>query len=213
MPDAPRLVVTISRQIGSGGAMIGQMVARDLNLSYVDAEILQRAAKVLGVDDPRSIETLEERSSGGLWGRFARAIAIGAPEAPFVPPPPGIQEGHVQEAERQIIREIAGHRNAVIVGRGAAHLLTGPEILKIFVYAPRTWRVARLQESYGIGEAEARELAERSDRRRGDFVREVRGHGWTDACLYDVSLDTSVVGIDAAAAFIAEIGRRRLQGG
>jgi cytidylate kinase len=211
MADTPRLVITISRQIGSGGTIVGQLAAKRLGLNYVDAEILQRAADMLGVQDPRSLEALEEHAPGGLWGRFARAVSIGAPDAPFVPSPPGVYEGHVQEVEREIIREIAAHRNAVIVGRGAAHLLSGPFILRVFVHAPRAWRIERVREGYSLAEAEAREMVLRSDKRRADFVRELRGCSWTDACLYDLTIDTSVVGIEMAAGLVAEIAGPRLQ--
>lgn len=210
MSDTSRLVITISRQIGSGGSIVGQLVAQRLGLSYVDSEILHRAAETLGVQDPKSIEAMEERTPGGLWDRLVRGIAIGAPDATFVPPPPGVHEGHVQEAERAIIREIAAHRNAVIVGRGAAHLLSGPTIFRVFLHAPRAWRIEQVRTSYDLSESDARDMVLRSDKRRADFVRGLRERSWTDACLYDLTADTSVVGIDGAADVVAHVAAPRL---
>src|SRR4051794_25427540 len=122
MPDRAPVVVTISRQLASGGAYIGQLVARHLGLRYVDREILRAAASTLGATDEKAVEALEEHAGGGLWAWVARAAAAGAPDAPFVPPPPPrFDEGDVLEAETQIIRDIAAHGGAVIVGRGAPH--------------------------------------------------------------------------------------------
>lgn len=206
------MVVTISRQIGSGGAFIGQAVARGCGLNYVDREILQRAAAALGIDDEKALEALEERVSTGLWSRISRAVSMGAPEAPFVPPPPpGLHEGHVFEAERRIIRELAAHENVVIVGRGAAHILRGPSILRLFFHAPVAWRIARVQETYELDEAAAREMVHRSDRRRSAFVHSLMHRAWTDACLYDLTLDTSVIPIEQASALVVQIVERRLK--
>jgi CMP/dCMP kinase len=210
MADRPT-VVTISRQIGSGGAFIGQAVARALGLKYVDREILQRAAAALGVDDEQSIEALEERSRSA-WSGIARVIFIGAPDAPFAPPPPpGVHEGDVFEAETHIIREIAAHENAVIVGRGAPHVLKDFEnVIRVFVHAPEAMRVAEVSRVYQLSDADARQMVLRSDRNRARFVQSLIGRSWTDACLYDLTVDTSIVPIELAADLITRIVAPRL---
>src|SRR5579871_6199389 len=104
------VVLAISRQIASGGAYIGQAVARALDLRYVDREILQRAASELGVDE-QHVGVFEERARS-FWSTIGRGLFAGAPDAPFVPPPPpGVQEGEVLDAERRVIRDIAEREN------------------------------------------------------------------------------------------------------
>jgi len=212
MPGQP-IVLTISRQIASGGAYIGQTVARRLGLKYLDREILQRAAAALGCDDERSLEALEERA-GGLWSAIARTMFIGVPDAPFTPPPPpDLSEGDVLEIETRIIREIASRESAVIVGRGAPHLLRDYDnVIRVFVHAPEPMRVAEVQRTYGLDESQARQMVHRSDRNRAGFVHALIGRSWTDACLYDLTVDTSIVRVDLAAELIATVVRERMGG-
>lgn len=204
MADRAPVIVAISRQIASGGAYVGQAVANRLGLKYVDREILHRAAEALGAADEKAIEALEERAARS-WSSIARALFVGAPDTPFVPPPPpNLHEGDVLEAETRIIREIAAREDAVIVGRGAAHVLPRrPGIIRVFLHAPVSVRQADVQRSYGLSEAEAKQLVQRSDRNRAGFVQSIAGRPWTDACLYDLCIDTSIVRLDLAVDLIA----------
>lgn len=206
MADRAPVVVAISRQIASGGAYIGQSVANRLQLKYVDREILQRAAEALGAEDEKAIEALEERRPGA-WAGIARALFVGAPDTPFVPPPPPhVHEGVVLAVETRIICEIAERESSVIVGRGAAHVLPHrPGIIRVFLHAPVRVRVKELQRAYQLSEADAKQLVQRSDKNRAGFVQSITGRSWTDSCLYDLCVDTSVVAHDAAAALIVAV--------
>jgi len=160
----PTIVLAISRQLGSGGSYIGKAVARRLRLTYADREILEQAARLLGVED-RDLAGFEERVSS-LWMQVARVFSMGPPEGLYMPPrPPGVDESDVFEVESRIVREIAEREDAVIVGRGAFYLLRHHQgAIRIFVHAPETWRVERVMQIYDIhDEAEARALVERSD--------------------------------------------------
>jgi cytidylate kinase len=188
------LIVTISRQLASGGAYVGQRLAARLGFRYLDREILKQAAAALGFDDEQPLEAMEERASG-FWRRLSRSVAIGAPDAPFVPPPPpSVDEAAVVEIETRIIREVAAQEPAVIVGRGAAHLLADRErVIRVFIHAPKEQRVMEAARVYSLDSAEARDMVTRSDRNRARFVQSLVGRSWTDACLYDLTFDTSVI--------------------
>jgi cytidylate kinase len=200
------VVLTISRQLASGGSVIGQAVSRRLGFKYLDREILQRAAAQLGVDDLRALEALEERTAG-WWARIAGTVSAGAPEIGYVPPPPlAVHPGQLFEVERRIIREIADRGDAVIVGRGAPHVLHDrADVIRVFVHAPEARRIAEAARVYGLGTASARELVQRSDRQRARFVQGLIGRSWTDACLYDLTVDTSVVPVDLAADWVVRL--------
>ncbi len=205
------VVLTISRQLASGGAYIGQAVARKFGLKYVDRELLHRAAEILGVQE-QDVENVEEQITG-FWSQLARGVFVGPPDAPFVAPPrPDVHEDEVFEVETRLIREIAARDDAVIVGRGAPHVLRDhPGVIRVFVHAPEAWRVPEVQRAYGLDEAAARGLIRDSDRRRARFVQSLIGRSWTDACLYDITVDTSIVGIDVAAEFIGRVVEARLK--
>jgi cytidylate kinase len=193
------VIITISRQLASGGAYIGQRVANRLGVRDVDREILKQAALMLGLDDERPLEALEERACG-LWDRLSRRVAIGSPDAPYIPlPAPSVDETAIMEIETRIMKEIAAREPAVIVGRGAPHILRGREnVIRVFVHAPKPMRVAEVQRMYGVDVSAAEEMVARSDRNRARFVQSLIGRAWTDACLYDLTVDTSVVAPDLA---------------
>jgi cytidylate kinase len=211
-PERVPVVLAISRQLAAGGAYIGQSVARRLSLQYVDRDLLTRAAAALGVADEQAIEALEERV-GGIWPGIARALFVGAPDTAFVPPPPpNVHEADVLAVETRIIRDIASTTDCVIVGRGAAHLLRDHAgVIRVFVHAPREMRIREAQRVYSLSEPDARQMVAQSDRNRAKFVQSIVGRLWSDACLYDLTVDTSVVPIDDAAAFITTIIEKRLE--
>jgi cytidylate kinase len=206
------LIVTISRQLASGGAYIGQMTAKRLGIRYVDREVLRRAAAALGLSDEREIEGLEERTPR-VWDTFVRALSFGAPDSQFVPPSaPRPDEREIAAVETQVIRELAARDDAVIVGRGSAHILRGDGVMRIFVHAPVEHRIAVVQQLYQLGEIEAERMVRESDRDRAAFVHDLTGRSWTDACLYHLALDTSIVPVDVAVDLVVNVVNARRQG-
>jgi CMP/dCMP kinase len=197
------LVVTVSRQVGAGGAYVGQALARRLNIRYVDREILQQAAALLG-RDAGDLEPFEERAAS-MWDRVATILSLGAPEAPFVPPPIKVAaQDELFEVESQVMREIAAREDAVFVGRGAFWVLRGHQkLLRIFLHAPDAWRGERLMESYKMSAEAARQMIRRSDQQRSRFLQQMVGVPWTAPEVSDLAVNTAVVGLDATVDLVA----------
>jgi cytidylate kinase len=199
-------VVAISRQFGSGGARVGRQVAQRLGFQYADREILAAAARALNAETDE-LAPLEERVRGvwdGLVGIFAHCVV----DSPFTPPElPSISESQVFAAERQIIQTLASHGRAVIVGRGAAHILRGrPDVIRVFLYAPFDTRVALAMDEYGFQDRrEAEAVVRSSDAQRARFVRSVTNHDWCDASLYDICVNTATAGMDRAVNLIIDL--------
>ena len=178
-------VLAISRQLGSGGAFIGQTVAKRLGFHYVDRDILHQAAQMLGIDDA-DLEPLEERVES-FWERLAPLFLFGVTGGPIMPPiPPQASGSALFAAESGIIQAVASRENAVIVGRGGAHVLSHhPGLVSVFVHAPEAFRVTLAMQTFGITEVDAAtELVRRSDRQRAGFHKALTHHDWTDASLY-----------------------------
>jgi cytidylate kinase len=202
-------IVAISRQFGSGGAYVGRLVAQRLGLRYADREILAEAARALNVETDDAAP-LEERVPG-FWERLAVIFAQGA-VTPFTPPPlPTLSESALFSAEREIIATIAGHGGAVIVGRGAAHILSGrPDVFRVFLHAPLPMRIALAAEEYGFTDRDAAARVVRaSDAQRARFVRSLTGRDWCDAALYDLSLNTETTGLERAVDLIINLIHQR----
>jgi cytidylate kinase len=204
MSASSRILVAVSRQMGAGGAYVGQAVARQLGVRYVDRELLDEAAKILG-RDRAELESLEERVTS-LWSRMAGVLAWGAPEAAYVPPPmPSFYEDDLFAVESRIIREIAAREDAVFVGRGAGWILRAEAgLLTVFLHAPDEVRVERVMRTYDVTErAAALELVRESDHQRSRFLESLGGLSWRDLSRYHLSIDTGAIGLDDAAAVIS----------
>lgn len=211
MPAPARTLIAISRQVGAGGAYVGQALSRLLGVRYVDREILQEAARILGRDD-RELECLEERVSG-LWDRMAAVLSWGAPEAAYVPPPlPTLYEDDVFAVESGIIREIAAREDAVFVGRAATWLLRDtPGIVTVFLHAPEQGRLTRIMTDYQLSDVSAaRELLRRSDQQRGRFLQSITGGSWFNLSHYHLAVDTGAISLDETVELVTRLvqGRR-----
>jgi cytidylate kinase len=203
-------VVTISRQIGAGGAYVGQGLARRLGVRYVDREILQQAAVLLGREEG-DLEPLEERAAS-VWDRMASILSIGAPEAPFVPPPlPTFGEDELFEVESQVMREIASRQDAVFVGRGASWVLRDhPVLLSVFLHATEERRAQRILQSYRLPDVDAaRQLVKRSDQQRARFLQSLLGVPWTSPGSYDLCINTTTMDLDDTVEMLARLVETR----
>jgi CMP/dCMP kinase len=203
---ATPIVVTISREFGSGGARIGREVARRLGYRYADREILTEAAKRLEAEAD-NIQSMEERVRS-FWERHGETFFKGGVDSPYVPPPfPILSPLVLFEAEREIIRAMAAVGNAVIVGRGAAHVLGDrSNVVRVFLHAPMETRVRLAIEEYKLpDEVAAMSTVRKIDEQRAEFVRRITGRNWSDATLYDVSLNTALTGLDTAVDLIVDL--------
>ena len=199
------IVITIARDLGSGGSYIGKLVANRLGYAYLDREILQMAAKELGVAEAE-LQDRKERLQG-FWEKLLSVFAIGAVDGVYTPPPRFVSDEHLRDCERRLIRELAVKGPCVVLGHGGFHLLRGQvRLLNVFVHAPVRFRIERVMSIYHArNKAEALEMIQRSDRERERYVRFFSGVDRTDARNYHLSIDTSVVDFAKATEMIASL--------
>ncbi len=210
MSASSRCLVALSRQMGAGGAYVGQAVARHLGIRYVDREILKNAATLLG-RDANEIENLEERVST-LWSRMAGALAWGGPEATYMPPPmPALYEEDLFAVQSRIIRQIAAQEDAVFVGRASTWILREhPNLISVFLHAPEAVRAERVMHEYDLADlGAARALVRRSDQQRGRFLQSVTGGPWLDLTHYHLCVNTGAIGLDETADLITRLAAAR----
>jgi CMP/dCMP kinase len=212
--DSP-FVITISRQLGSGGAYLGHRLATRLNILYLDREILFQAAQRLKISETE-LDSREEKLTS-RWDSLLHTMAYAfAPEYA----PPAHQDLPTDEmlfkVESEIITHTSEARSAVIVGRAGSHVLSQlPEHLSIFLYADTAFRQQRVQEAYHVSPQDALKLIDRIDRERTRYLRVFTGKDWMNACQYHLCIDTGAVGLDAAediilAALQARLGNLKL---
>ncbi len=211
MSGRSTVVLTISRQLGSGGAFVGQAIASRFGMRYADRDILREAAKSAGLKEG-DLEPAEETASG-FWDSVLQSFSLGGPDTTFVPPTlPATYTATLFELEGRIIREIADRFDAVIVGRGGFHILAGrPNVANVMLHAARAFRARRLMELYGLGTmAEAEALVDRSDEQRARFIRRYTGKRWDDPGHFDLCVDTGSIGLETATEVVAALVEGRV---
>ncbi|MGV8059707.1 MAG: AAA family ATPase [Smithellaceae bacterium] len=200
MKNASSFVITISRQLGSGGAYIGQQLAAKLNAFYADREIIGKAAQQLSVLE-EDLESREEKMLS-FWQSFIRSFAV----APVVYVPPQIidpTDRKLFKTESEIIARIAKERSAVIIGRCGFYILREyPNHVSIFLHGDITFRNGRIQKLYNISEKVAGEMIAQSDKERARYNHTFTGKEWADARQYNLSIDTGKTGIDKSVEVI-----------
>lgn len=179
-------VITIGRQLGSGGSAAGKFIADHFGFQYIDKEILVKAGEKLGVSE-RNLELVDEKNST-IWTTLAQTTVPAVPynsDAWFVPT--GRQ---LFEVQSQIMREAVKNRSCVIIGRCSPHIFAGYEKhTSIFLQAHMDSRIARLEKT--LGKTVDREVIEKKDKERARYYRTYTGKRWLDLSEYDFMLDTT----------------------
>jgi cytidylate kinase len=113
-------------------------------------------------------------------------------------------------AQEKIIRKIADNGSCVIVGRAADYVLRDYEdVIRIFIHAPKEYRIAKVAEMYGDTEKAARKSIARSDAARSTYYKSISGADWGNARHYDLCIDSSVGAENTANAIIDYIKNRK----
>jgi CMP/dCMP kinase len=194
-------VISISRQLGSGGAYVGQQLASKLKLAYIDRDIINKAAQQLQVSE-KQIESRDETRTP-LWRSILSSSSC---INTTVYLPPSISEPSDKElyqTESEIIEQISKTFSAVIVGRAGSHILRNhPRHMSIFLHAALPFRVERIKKLYKLDEAQARKFIETGDKARGIYLKAVTGLDWMNCRQYHLCIDTSVTNFDGVVKVI-----------
>ena len=164
IPPEGSVVITISRQFGSGGTHIGRLVAEKSQLNYVDQEIIDEVARRLGVDAQQAARQVEQTT--GTVGYILEAIQSSNPFALNYSTLFGSNLAQAQSKElayfrltQKVVLELATQGNAVIVGRGSQFLLhNAPRTLHIYVFAPLPYRIENVMKHFQLDYTHAAEL-------------------------------------------------------
>lgn len=184
------LIITIARQNGSGGREVGKILADLLRIRCYDQEILAEAANESGIS-LQEIEKKEERTSRTNMFFYG----IPAPNPVFV-------------AQSKAIETLAANGPCVFVGRCADYVLHDrSDVINVFVKAPMEARVARSSKRNNISEKEAFARVKDKDSERALYYQRYTGIVWGTVENYDLTIDTSVIGVENAAKLIIEYAR------
>ncbi len=184
-PTKEGVVVTISREHGSAGKRIGQVVAEKLGVPCYYKEMIAVAAQESGLAE-EFISNLNSDENAVM-----RELYLGTSV---------VQEAIT--AQDHAIRKIADAGSCVIVGRSADYVLRNyKNVVRIFITAPKSYRTKKVMEMYGDSQEQAKKSIERSDAARKSYYESITNKRWGDSHSYELCVDSSI-GVEETANLI-----------
>lgn len=210
-------IITISREYGSGGRLIGKLVAETLGYDFYDKEIIDMAAQESGLSPDFIKKTEQNLSSGFLYnlllGSSYSGTANGAASINGTQMLPLADQ--VFNAERKVILDLAKKGNCVIVGRCADYILKASDeidsksLLNVFIYGNLEEKLKRIEDLYKEPEQAAKKTIQQIDKRRANHYNTFTEATWGDRKNYDIMINSSTAGIEETARIISEIAKHQ----
>lgn len=167
------LIITISREHGTRGKRIGQMLAEELNIKFYDKELTRLEAKARGLDKKYAKEV--DSSDDG----YMTYLSLDANKDSII-------------AQNEIISNLASKESFVIVGRCADYFLRNHKnLVKVFLYADEEFKTKKIMEMYGDTEEQAKENMKKSNTARSTYYSLITGKQWGDKNNYDLYLNAN----------------------
>lgn len=187
-----QIIISISRELGSGGHDIAEQIAGELGVPMYDRSLLREIAKDMNMD-VSELQAYDEKPKNYILtrrvGKYSNSM-----------------EDILAEKQFEFIRKKAGEGESfVIVGRCAETVLREYDgLISIFIRGDREYKLGRIMEHYQLNEEEAQEKMSKIDRKRRQFHNRYSDHKWGDANFYDVCINSSHLGVDGTAKILRE---------
>lgn len=188
-------VITISREVGSGGRTVGRKLAQKLGVHYSDKQLIEELERKLAIDSVK-IEELRGKKKNWL-SDFLDMVApvpkantlVGSSEytQEFTPQ---VSVKTVFDAEKEILNAIADEGSCVIAGRSGFFVLKDrPNKVDIFITASRESRIQRIRQKQKLSEKMAQEIVDSVDKTRENYVMRYTGQSRYDLRNYDLVIN------------------------
>lgn len=193
-----KCVITISREYGSGGRLIGEALAKRLGIDFYDKEIINMLVEESGFTRETIEEWQEKKTSSFLYGLY-----MSTQEKPL--------SDQIYLAKTRILNELAGKGSCVIVGNCGDYILRDrDDVMSFFIYAPMEERIARAKETYGDDIAANPNLVKKMDKQRSDYYNHFTMYRFGDYHNYHACLNTTD-GIEMAVEMMEKMIRARFE--
>ena len=198
-PESKNTIITIAREFGSGGHLLGERLAKNLGIKLYDKEFIHLAAQKSGMDEQYIMKNEQTIPSFWLKYIFTQNPKTSLKDA-LLP------EDILFIAESKIIQEITEKESCIIVGRCADFVLKDhPRTIKIFCYSDFQNAYNRCVNQYGIPETKAESEIKRINRNRITHYEYYTGRKWQDPHHYDLMVNTGKITLTQISNLIEKI--------
>jgi len=190
------MIITMSRQAATNGGLTARLAAQRLGLRVYDREVVDEIARRMQVDP-------------GVVVRFDE-VTMSPVQSILMEWRNSINESIYQRHLREALERIREDGDAVIIGRGANFVLSGPDCLHVRIVAPLDLRVGIYRTVYPeVSEQEARQRIRAEDREKARFIRAQFKAAIDDPIHYDLLLNVGGIGPETAVELIEHAAKTR----
>ena len=198
------MIITVSREFGSGGREVGKRLADELSMNYIDREIITTIANEHGLQEDAVEETLSKSVMPQIPVHFGRTF--------YQYQPLPTLSTQISARQHSLLRELAQKGDCIIVGRAADVVLEDYDPFRIFVYADTSSKIARCRrlgpEEEALSDHELERKMKRVDSERARYYAMYGSNPWGDKANYDLCINTSQYEIKDIIEEIADYVRR-----
>ena len=180
--NGPKVVITISREYGSGGRYVGKLLAEDLGVKFYDKELISLISKKTGL----SSNYVEENDQKLVSAKFVDN-----------------NDDKIFIAEERVIKNLAKKESCVIVGRCADFILKDNiNVIKVFLYSDEKSKENRVIKYYNVPSNKAHSLINKVNKERKKHYKYYTNQNWDDMNNYDLALNVDSIGIKNCVTLI-----------
>lgn len=182
-----KIVITISREYGSGGHYVGELLAKRMGLNFYDKNLINLISKKSGL----SKEYVEANNQ-----KLASFKYIDN------------NDDRIFIAEEKVIKDLAKKESCVIVGRCADYILKdNKDTIKVFLYSSSQDKVKRTVKYYNLEEDKALKEINKINSERAKHYKYYTNRDWYDFANYDIALNVDYLGVEKTAELLEQVIR------
>ncbi len=206
-----KFVITINRELGSGGRTVGEKLAAKLGVPFYDKALIKALTEKYNLT-VEEIERLKGRKHG-WWADFKRVVGIGQIfinsskyyEVEMGKETELLTTGEMYKVEKEIVKGIAADESCVIAGRTAFYIMKDqPNRMSILIQASMDYRIERVMKKQGLSREEAEKVIKKVDKMRENYVNKYTSTSRYDTRNYDLVISMDGKTEDEVAEMICQ---------
>jgi cytidylate kinase len=199
-----KFVITINREVGTGGRTVGRKLAEKLGVKYCDKAVIDGLTQKFGLSPERIEEIKAQKKS--WWNDFNNyyQTLVGSASMPMEAEVK-LDNASMFETEKQILQNLAAHESCVVAGRtGFMVFREWPNHLNVFIQASMAYRIQRVMRRQKVSEQEARDIIAKMDATREAYIKKYEDTSRYDTRNYQLVISMDDLSEDDAAEIILD---------
>ena len=200
-------IITIGRQFGSNGRMIGEKLAELMGVKCYDKQLIKEAAKQSGLWED-FLDNMDEKPTSS----FLYSVVMDPYSYMSFDNNTNYGMNLNQKAfmaTYETIKSIADRESCVIIGRCSNYVLREYEkVLSAFIYAPLEVRIDTVMKRFNLNEKQARDQIAKEDKARASYFNYYTSYKWGKNESYDILIDSSLLGPDGTAELLLDVAKK-----